>query len=600
MVPRATASIHATAASVWRGTCLALPDMSIHYRRSLVLAAVASCAMVHEAKAQQDTTSVACDGRAVSSIDIRAGRPSFSGQSSRWRSFARALGLHHATTRDGVVNAFLALDVGGPCTELRRAESERILRAQPFLADARVRTLPAGDGGASVIVETVDEIPVLVNARFRGMAPRAVALGNENIGGLGLLGEAAIERGYAYRTGYALHLVQHAAFGEPYVASLEAERHTVGHRLAGELEHPFFTDLQRIGWHAGFLSSNEYPGIRRPAQDELTLGVRQSRWEGSVITRVFGTSTVGLVGGAASGLELIPQPFGTVLSDSGPAPDTGTTLTNRYARFKTGRVGVLGGIRRVHFRTVRGFDGLTAEQDVPNGAFAGLYVAKGLPSFGESDVFLSGIAYGGGGGAKVYYASLAQFEGRRGASMDRWDSVIGSGRAAVYVGRGPGWVLKADDEYTGGTRSLLPLQLALGDRQGGILGYHDSELAGAHRNVVRTELRWTGRALIRNADLGFAAFNQVGSIWAGDAPYGRTATRTSLGFSVMAAYPTGSKHTYRVDVGFPIARRGEEGSGIEVRFTSQDRTVVFWREPDDLSRARTGTVPLSLFAFPTR
>ena len=600
MKPRTTGASRSGVRAVWRSTCSALQDMALLYRSSLVLAAAASCAVAPLASAQSDTTSVRCDGRTVSAIDVRAGRPSFEGQSSRWRSFARALGLHHATTRDGVVTAFLALDVGGPCTELRRAESERVLRAQPFLADARVRTIPDSGQGATVIVETVDEIPVLVNARFRGMAPRAVAIGNENIGGLGLLGEAGIERGYAYRTGYALHLVQHAAFGEPYVASIEAERHTVGHRFAAELEHPFFTDLQRIGWHGGFLSSNEYPGIRRPAQDELALGVRQTRWEGSVISRVFGTSTVGLVGGAASGLELIPQPFGVVLSDSGPAPDTGTTLTNRYARFKTARVGVLGGIRRVHFRTVRGFDALTAEQDVPNGAFAGLYVAKGMPSFGESDLFLSGIAYGGGGGAKVYYASLAQFEGRRGSGLDRWDSVVGSGRAAVYAGRGPGWMLVAEDQYTGGTRSLLPLQLAIGDRQGGILGYHDLDLAGAHRNVVKTELRWTGKALVRNADLGFAAFNQIGSVWAGDAPYGSTGTRASLGFSVMAAYPTGSKHTYRVDVGFPVTRRGEEGAGIEVRFTSADRTVVFWREPDDVSRARTGTVPTSLFAFPTR
>jgi hypothetical protein len=573
--------------------------MPILSRRSLVLAASFSSVLALDASAQGEAA-VACDGRTVSRIRITPARPSFSGQSSRWRSFARAIGLHHATTRDGVVEAFLALHVGAPCTELRRAESERVLRAQPFLADATVRTMPDGAGGVAVVVETVDEIPVLVNARFRGLSPRSFALGNENIGGLGLLAEASIERGYAYRTGFGIRLVEHAAFGRPYVASVEAERHTVGHRLAVDLEHPFFTDLQRIGWHAGFLSSNEYPGLRRPARDELALGIRQNRWEGSAISRVFGTSTVGLVGGAASGLELIPQPLGIVLSDSGPASDTGTTLANRYSRFKTARVGVLGGIRRVHFRPVRGFDGLTAQQDVANGAFAGLYVAKGLPSFGESDFFLSGVAYAGGGGAKVYYATLAQVEGRRGAGMNRWDSVIGSGRTAVYVGRGPGWVFVAEDQYSGGTRSLLPLQLALGDRQGGILGYRDSPLAGAHRNVVRTEVRWTGAALVRNADLAFATFSQVGSIWAGDAPYGRTATRSSAGISILAAYPTGSKRLYRADFGFPLTHRGEGGAGIEVRFTSEDRTQLFWREPDDVSRARTGTVPTSLFAFPTR
>jgi hypothetical protein len=229
-----------------------------------------------------------------------------------------------------------------------------------------------------------------------------------------------------------------------------------------------------------------------------------------------------------------------------------------------------------------------------------LFVAKGLPSFGESDVFLSGVGYAGGGGTHVYYGTLAQWEGRRGTGLDRWDSVIGSGRSALYIGRGPGWVVIVDDQFSGGTRSLLPLQLSLGDRQGGMLGYHETALAGAYRNIARADTRWSGTALVRGADVGLAAFGQLGSIWAGDAPYGRTATRGTVGISVLAAYPTGSKRLYRVDFGIPLVRGGEGGGKLEVRFTSEDRTQLFWREPDDVSRARTGTVPTSLFAFPTR
>ncbi|HET9013393.1 MAG TPA: hypothetical protein VFN38_16330 [Gemmatimonadaceae bacterium] len=566
----------------------------------LLLVAAICCAGASAHAQQAPAPAPACDGLRVSRIDIQPDRPPFTGQASRWRHFARAVGLHHATTREGVVKAFLALAVGEPCTEVRRAETERVLRAQPFLADATVAATPDRAGGVVVSVRTVDEIPVLVNARFRGIAPRAFSLGNENVGGLGLLAEASIERGYAYRTGYGVRLTEYATFGRPYVASLDADRQNLGHRLAVQLEHPFYTDLQHIGWHVGYLTSNEYPGIRRPARDELALGVRQDRWEGSTISRVFGTSTVGLIGVAASGLKLTPQVRGIVVSDTGLATDTGTTLLNRYAPFKTTRAGVLGGIRRVRFRTVRGFDGLTAQQDLPNGAFAGLQVAKGLPSFGESDLFLSGVAYAGGGGAHVDYAGLGQVEGRRGTGLNYWDSVIGSGRGALYMGRGPGWVVIAEDQYSGGSRSLLPLQLALGDRQGGILGYRESSLAGAQRNVVRTELRWSGAALVRNADVGFATFSQVGTIWAGDAPYGQSATRTTVGISVLAAYPTGSKRLYRADLGIPLTRRGEGSGKIEVRFTSEDRTQLFWREPDDVSRARTGAVPTSLFAFPTR
>ena len=178
--------------------------------------------------------------------------------------------------------------------------------------------------------------------------------------------------------------------------------------------------------------------------------------------------------------------------------------------------------------------------------------------------------------------------------------MIGSGRSALYLGRGPGWRLLLDDQFSGGTRSLLPIQLSLEDRQGGMLGYHNSALAGAYRNIARTEARWAGASLIRGADVGFAGFGQLGSIWAGDAPYGRTATRGSVGISIIAAYPTGSKRLYRVDVGIPLVRGGDGGGKLEVRFTTEDRTLIFWREPDDVSRARTGTVPTSLFAFPTR
>lgn len=540
-----------------------------------------------------------CEGLPVTRIDVRAGRPPFTGQASRWRTLARALGLHHATTRDGIVTAFMSLHVGRPCTEFRRAESERILRAQPFLADATVTTASDGSGGVAVTVETVDEIPVLVNASFRGISPRAFLLGNENVGGLGLLVEAKVERGYAYRSGFGLRLVESAIFGRPYVASFDAKRETVGHHVGVELEHPFFTDLQRIGWHTGYLTSSEYPGIRRPARDALALGIDQRRWDGSVITRLFGTGTVIVAGAGAQGVRLTPQSRGIVVSDTGFARDTGTTLLGRYSPFEATRVGVLGGIRRVRFRTVRGFDALTSQQDVANGLGAGLFVAKSLPSLGESDVFLSGIAYAGAGGAHMYLGTLAQVEGRRGAGMGRWDSVIGSNRTALYLGRGPGWLFVADDQYTGGTRSLLPLQLALGDRQGGMLGYSNSALAGAYRNVARAELRWAGAKLVRNADLGVATFSQVGSIWAGNAPYGVTATRANVGIGVLAAYPTGSKRVYRADVGFPIGRRGD-GAGIEIRFSSEDRTRAFWREPDDVTRARTGTVPTALFAFPER
>jgi hypothetical protein len=55
-----------------------------------------------------------------------------------------------------------------------------------------------------------------------------------------------------------------------------------------------------------------------------------------------------------------------------------------------------------------------------------------------------------------------------------------------------------------------------------------------------------------------------------------------------------------VDVGIPVQRTGARGGRIDVRFTTEDRTLRFWREPDDVLRARTGGLPSAMFAFPTR
>ena len=519
---------------------------------------------------------------------------------SRWRHVARAIGLHHMTTRDGVINAFVALDVGQICTEKRRAESERVLRAQPFIADATVRAIPDGPDGVAVTIETTDEVPVLVSGAFRGITPRALSLGNSNVGGLGLLLQGGIERGDNYPNAFGVRIAEYAAFGRPYTMSFDGDRYQVGQRVRVGLEHPFFTDLQRIGWHAGYLTSHDYPRLRRPANDELAIGVHQERREGSTIGRLFGTRTVTLVGAGVSSLRFTPDTAGVVIGPNGLEPDTGITLRNRYRSIRVTRLGGLAGVRRVSFRTVHGFDALTATQDVADGVFTGLFVAKGIPSMGESDLFLSGVAYAGTGGENVFVGAYAQAEGRQAQGASYWDGIVGSGRGALYLGGGPGWMLMVDDAVSGGRRPLVPHQLTLGDRDGGILGYYNTALAGAYRNVARSELRWSGAALVRNADVGVATFTQVGTLWAGDAPYGVHVTRATVGVSLLAAYPTRSKRMYRADVGIPLTRGGTGGGKIEVRFTSEDRTQQFWREPDDVLRARTGPLPASLFAWPVR
>ena len=288
-----------------------------------------------------------------------------------------------------------------------------------------------------------------------------------------------------------------------------------------------------------------------------------------------------------------------MVSDTGFAVDTGNVLRDRYSRFRSTRIGVIGGLRRVDFVTVSGFDALAGTQDVPRGIMAALFAAKGLSAGGESDMFLSAATYAGMVGRHGMLANVAELEGRRDMASSEWNSIVGSTRTALYVGS-PGRMFILSDELSGGVRSRLPMQLTLSDRVGGILGYRTSSLAGSRRNVVRAEARMSGAAVVHRADVGVATFAEVGSLWAGDAPYGVTSTRGSVGVSLLAAYPTRSKRLYRADLAIPLVRGGEGGGRLEVRFSSEDRTNRFWDEPNDVARARTGAVPSTLFAWPTR
>jgi hypothetical protein len=582
--------------TLWLGSCYLSGMLSSLVRASILVALLPSAAA-----AQRDSSSYLCKGETVSRIDILPAPPPFSGAARKWRAAAHTIGLHHSTTDVDVIAAFVSLTVGQPCTEFRRAESERVLRAQPFLSDARVRIAPDTAGTVAVLVSTTDEVPVLVTGRFRGVVPQYLSIGNENLLGEALFVQLRAERGGAYRTGLGGRFEQNAFLGHPYRLIVDGDRLRVGHRLTAEVEHPFFTDLQRISWHGGFETRDDYLRFVRPAKDPLALQAYDRSWDVGSLWRLFGVHSVALIGAGMTGRDFDPAAQGILVDSLGLMPDTGTALRNRYSRFKSTRIGMTAGLRRVTFHEMRGFDALVGTQDVASGALFGTFVGKGLSQFGEADDFVSSALYLGATRSNALLATLVQVEGRYDPSLSQWNSVVGSSRSALYWGRAPGAVLVVSNEFSGGgPRSRLPLQLSFDDRDGGLMGYHNSALAGARRSVTRAELRWSAESMLHGADMGFATFTETGTLWAGDAPYGVNATRASAGISLLAAYPSHSKRMYRVDLAVPLTRGGPGAGSVEVRFTSADRTQSFWTEPADVARARTGVDPSRLFAWPTR
>jgi len=542
---------------------------------------------------------VRCTGQIVSAIDVTPMRPKFNGASGVWRVLARSVGLHNVATRGDVIAGMLQLRVGEPCTEFRRAESERVLRAQPFLASARVRAVADGADGVRIDVQTVDEVPAFIEGRVSGASPEAITIGNGNVQGRAIGAEVSGQRGHAYRDGFGIRVDHYAMFNGPYAASLEAERRTLGSNVGVALARPFYTDLQRTAWRVSYRDDQGYRRIVRPAGDPLVLGLRQTRWDAGGLYRRRLLGQVGGVGLALTGVRDTPAAAGVIVSDLGLVPDTGVTLRDRYAPLRVVRPAALVGIRLVRFVTVQGFNTLAALEDLPSGVQAGGLVGRGIPAWGASDLFLAGSVYAGHATPASLIALQLEIEGRKDYDLGEWNGLIVSSRLAWYWKRSALRTFVVSEEFSGGSRARLPLQLTFRDGQGGLRGYRGSVLSGAWRNVVRFEERWVLASRPRNANVGFAGFADAGTLWSGSAPYGRTVPlRGSVGASVLAAFPAGSKRVLRLDLVAPLRR--DRSRAWELRFSSNNLTRHFWREPGDVSRARTGPIPSTLFTWPAR
>ena len=280
-------------------------------------------------------------------------------------------------------------------------------------------------------------------------------------------------------------------------------------------------------------------------------------------------------------------------------PDTTTAFVGRYESHRIARINALWGIRDISFVRVRGFDALTATQDLPVGFQLGTEVGRSVAALGanEHDLFLSGDLYAGVATENMALRLQLQGEGRRSQDTRLWDGVVTSGHLAHYFKVSPTQTQIASFEWSSGWRMRIPFALTLGETRDGVRGYSNDLRPGAKRAIVRLEQRYVMGQPLGLGDAGLAVFGDVGRLWAGDIPFGQsTPLRASAGFSVLASIPTRSARLWRLDIALPLNPAGPRR--LEFRITSSDRTTFFWREPDDVALARERTVPSSIFNWP--
>ena len=547
--------------------------------------------------APPDTT--ACAGRTVTDIAITALPPYPNGIFRRWRALSDLLQRVHVITRPEVVRRFLRLDVGDVCRPLDLAESERILRAQPFLADARITAVDDSAGGVRLEVLTRDEVSlqgaIAVNAQG---AVRAASIGNSNLQGGAVFASVRWQQGDVYRDVYGVKVVDYQLLNRVLQAEVNAVRGRLGGEWMTQFGHPFLTDLQRVAWRASIGESRLHYAFVRPDSLAPAIGVEWTFRDIGGVFRIGEPGRLSLFGGSLSREESWPDRNSIHITSAGVRP-AGDTLIERYPRRRSARVNALWGVRNIRFVRVRGFDALDNVQDVRRGFQLGTLAGRSLGVLGSrnDDIFVAADLYMGAGTPRVFAGVQVIGEGRQDYDLNRWDDILATGRAAVYVKPHPFHTLIVSAEYSEGWRQLVPFQLTLGEFDAGVRGYRDAPLGGSQRLVFRGEERWFWGHPFNLADGGTAVFYDLGRIRAGDSPHGMdTGWRSSVGISLLAGVPPRSKRLWRLDFVYPLADGAVRT--VEVRISNRDNTRTFWREPPDVRRSRGRTLPTSVFNWP--
>lgn len=544
-----------------------------------------------------------CAGQVISRIEVQTYPPFDSGGSSFAARVAHLATSLHSTTRASVVRRYLALQVGDKCNEFRRRESERILRAQPFLADAEVVAAPDGAGGVVIRVVTVDETSLILDGSVAAKAPvvRAFRLGDQNIGGGAVAASAGWQHTPFRRDIFRGKLVDYQFLGRPYQFALDGTRNEIGGSWNMETSHPFLTDLQRVSWRVTMGQERVYRDFQRVGAPDVSLLLARAYGDVGGVVAV-GPRAQGhhfLVGGTISRERERTGRMPVQITDSAILADTSTALIGRYGEHRSTRVNLLLGFRDVNFVTVHGFDAVEGAQDVRTGVQVATLIGRGIHvnDNDERDYFMSADVYAGHATPASFTGLEVMTERRRALDLHQWDGMLASSRFAWYLHPAPRHTSLVDVEYSGGWRSRVPFQLTFADREGGLRGFASSELGGGQRFVTRFEERYQLGHVRQFAALAGAFFVDAGKLWAGDSPFGvNTGVKASVGIGLLAALPPRSRRTWRVDIAHAL--NDPTSKGIEVRFSNHDFTRWFWREPGDVQTGRERAIPNSIYNWP--
>jgi hypothetical protein len=538
-----------------------------------------------------------CDGRPIRAIVIDA-RTVFGDDDSLIPHFVRLIGNDlHWQTRVATVRLDLLFAEGDPCDPRRLSETERLLRARPYIRSATVEATSTDDGGVLVTVRVRDEFSLEVRTTVQngGEVPiRRFVVTEDDVLGRGIHAQAYYNS-FGRRAAVDGDLLDHHFLNRRLETELTLGKSEVGPVGEESLRRAFESDFDRVAWRESARYRKEpFPLVSTALGTVLQPTVRTGVDVG--VARRFGVpgqlQVVGLVlaydRALAEGAPLAP----TAALDS----IAGALLAGRFEERRRVRVHLLVGARKLAFHPHRGVDAVSGVEDVPEGVQAGLVLGKSL--FGgaglDHDWFSAmEVSSGADVNGRLLVFTRAKVEGRYLESAGNWDGILADGQILVYdIGDRATTVLAADAAGGWNTRTPFQLLLAGGD---GLRGYGSLGLPVGRRLVLRGEQRYFFGTAFGFADVGGAVFAETGRGWAGDAAFGAsTGMLGTVGIGLRVAAPHGSRRTYRLDLAMPLSR----GMGPELQLSIGQQFGIFHGEPQDVVRSRERISSVTVFDFP--
>ena len=537
-----------------------------------------------------------CDGRPIRAIQIDA-RTIYSDDDSVIPGFVRSLinDLHWQTTSE-TIRRDLLFAVGDACDPRRLSETERLLRARPYIRSAMVVPVATGDGGVRILVLTRDELSLEVRLRLRGggFPVKRLVVTEDNVVGRGLHLQT-LYNDFGRRPAYYEDALDHHFLGRRLEAEVTAGKSEVGPVGEETIRRAFESEFDRVAWRESVRYRKEPFPLVSPALGTLLEPQVEIGADAGAAVRVGVPGELRVLGAVLSAERLLVQgaPLAPTMDNDSAAA---AALAGRFEERRRVRLHLLLGARRLNFHPHMGLDAVRALEDVPEGAEAGLVLGRSL--FGgeglQHDWFAAmEVASGTELGRRGLVFSRAKVEGRYLTSAGRWDGVLADGQLLVYEIR-PRATTVLDIEAAGGWETRTPFQLLLAGPSG-LRGYGSPALPVGRRIVVHIEHRYFVGQVFGAADVGTAMFAEAGRGWAGDAIFGQnTGFIGTVGAGLRVALPRGSRRTWRLDLAIPLSR----GLGPELRLGVGQQFGVFNGEPQDVVRSRERISSVTVFDFP--